>query len=370
MNAAKRVLLADDSELFIDVVSEVLRGVRDLELVGAVRNGREAVEAVERLQPDVVVMDVLMPELDGLGATEEIMASRPTPILILSADPRSLTGELSLEALARGALDVMPKPEGYPFTEEQRGHLVDRIRFLSNVAVVRHVRGRRRRWKPSSPGVTRPRPPVPAPPRVAAPPAELVTNEAAGPPAERFVVIAASTGGPQALAHILRRLDGPLDASIIIVQHMSASFVPALCRWLEGESPLPLAVARRGQTVEAGRVWLAPAGHHLVVAGRRFDLRPADEALHCPSADRLFASLAQSEARHTLGVVLTGMGTDGAAGLLALRTAGARTIVQDAASSVVDGMPRAARMCGAAERVLPLEKIPKAIVDWAGERPT
>lgn len=367
MTTPKRVLLADDSELFTDVLAELLEAEADLKLVGTVNDGRKAVEAVKRLRPDVVVMDVLMPELDGLGATEAIMAEQPTPILVLSADPRSRTGELSLEALARGALDVMPKPEGYPFSQAERRRLVERIRFLSNVAVVRHVRGRRRRWKPSAPSVARVERPTPTPkaPRPVAP----VAVAPSGKSAERFVVLAASTGGPQALAGILRKLDVSLNASVIIVQHMSPSFVPALCRWLDGESPLPVAVASKGGVPEAGRVWLAPSGHHLVVASRRFDLRPGDEALHCPSADRLFASMARDEARRTLGVVLTGMGTDGAAGLLALRTAGARTLVQDADSSVVDGMPRAARACGAAERVLPLDRIAEAIIEWAGERP-
>ena len=344
---AKRVVIADDSELFIDVLSDLVRREPGLSLVGVAKNGRDAVSQVKALRPDLVVMDVLMPELDGLAATEQIMAEQPTPILILSSDPRSRTGRLSLEALARGALEAMPKPEQLPFEGRAKRGLLDRMRLLADVAVVRHVRGRRHQWRePEAPPPSTRRPPV------------MVSTP--------IVAIAASTGGPQALVDVVSLLPVDLRAAVLVVQHMSDAFLPVFAEWLQKSTALVVSIAQEGTSPVAGHIYVAGAGRHLELKRGCFSLPGAEpEERHCPSADRLFASLARDAPGRTYGVVLTGMGRDGTSGLLHLRQAGGETAAQDASSSVVDGMPRAAREAGAAAKVLPLASVASELVQWA-----
>lgn len=346
----KRVVIADDSELFVDVLTELIRREPGLSLVGVAENGREAVAQVKELRPDLVVMDVLMPELDGLAATEQIMAEQPTPILILSSDPRSRTGRLSLEALARGALEAMPKPDHLPFEGTAKRQLLARMRLLADVTVVRHVRGRRHAWQP----------PEPPPPSTRRPPAMTSVP---------LIAIAASTGGPQALVDVVSLFPADLPAAVLVVQHMSGAFLPVFAEWLQKATALGVSIAEEGMTPSPGHIYVAGASRHLeLVRGRFVTSAEAQGERHCPSADRLLASLARDAPGRSYGVVLTGMGRDGTAGLLALRQAGGQTAAQDAASSVVDGMPRAAREAGAAAKVLPLASVASELVRWVETR--
>jgi two-component system chemotaxis response regulator CheB len=331
-----RVLLVDDSPIFTEALSLTLADSQ-VEIVGIARHGEEAVAMNNELAPDLVLMDVMMPVMDGLAAIERIMASRPTPILVMTGDPRGRSGELSLEALARGALDLVPKPSGFPLSAAARRELLQKIELLASVSVVRHIRGHRHRWRRSQ-----------------------------GPPDEprrqshlRVVATVGSTGGPSALARILGALPFDFPAAVVVVQHMSAAFADAFCRWLDHASALEVRTAQQGDALAPGVVLIAPPDKHIMVTSKgsvRLDEEPRSQA-HVPSGDVLLRSLAATQARRATGVVLTGMGHDGAEGLLALRHAGGMTIAQDEASSVVDGMPRAARGLGAASKVLPLEEI-------------
>jgi two-component system chemotaxis response regulator CheB len=276
-------------------------------------------------------MDLHMPDADGFSGIARIMAETPTPILVLTATREEAVG---FRALSLGALDILEKPQA---TTDLRGYgqlLRSRLRLLAGVKVIRHVRGLRER-----------RPP---PPREAARP--------------DLVVIGASLGGPRALASVLRGLPPTFAAPIAVVQHIADGFTEGLAGWLASESRLDVREARDGDPLVPGRVLLAPSGRHLVVSGavaRLSDAPPVDTFK--PSVTPLFLSAARHHGARACGVLLTGMGRDGAEGLRAIRAAGGTTLAQDEGTSAVFGMARAAIELGAVERVLPLEEIPRAL---------
>ena len=234
-----RILLVDDSALFIEALRAWLASDPEIEIAGVAHNGREAVAMTQSLEPHLVMMDVLMPVMDGLEAVERIMAARPTPILVMTADPRGHSGELSIEALARGALDLWPKPAGLDLPHRERVALIAKIKFLASVSVVRHIRGHRHRWRH----------------------AETTAREFS----TRLVAIAASTGGPSALAQILGALPYDFGAAVLVVQHMSAAFADAFCTWLDHASALEVRIARHGEMPVPGLALLAPPGQHMLV---------------------------------------------------------------------------------------------------------
>jgi two-component system, chemotaxis family, protein-glutamate methylesterase/glutaminase len=342
---AVRVVVVEDSPVQRAHLVDVLEAERDITVVGQAGDPAEAVDLVRRLRPDVVTMDLGLPGDGGLGAIEQIMADLPTPILVLSARVTCAGSAAAVESLLAGAVEALPKPERWD-TEAER-QVRCRVRLLSGVTVVAHPRGRRR-------------PPAPDPYR--APP----------------VAIAASTGGPAALAEILPRLGG-LAVPVLVVQHLHPQLVDGFVGWMQRVSALPVVVAADADRPQPGVVYVAPAGAHLRLApapglstvaagprtipagGRRLVLDPDPPGLHRPSADELFCSVAAAAGGQAVGVLLTGMGEDGAAGLLALRRQGAVTIAQDEPTSVVFGMPGAARRLDAAAEVLALGQIHGAI---------
>jgi two-component system, chemotaxis family, protein-glutamate methylesterase/glutaminase len=342
VSAAVRVVVVEDSPVQRAHLVEVLEAEHDIAVVGQAGDPVEAVALVHRLRPDVVTMDLGLPGEGGLGAIEQIMAEVPTPILVLSARVTCAGSAAAVESLLAGAVEALPKPERWDAEAERQVRC--RARLLSRVTVVGHPRGRRR-------------PPAPDPYR--APP----------------VAIAASTGGPAALAEILPCLGG-LAVPVLVVQHLHPQLVDGFVGWMQRVSALPVVVAADGDRPQPGMVYIAPAGAHLKLApapgtpvlpsgppralpagGRRLVLDPDPADLHRPSADELFRSVAAAAGGQSVGVLLTGMGEDGAAGLLAMRRQGAVTIVQDEASSVVFGMPQAAQQLGAAGEVLGLDRI-------------
>lgn len=347
-------MIADDSELFADAVRFMLEEDPEFQVVGVAPDGLAATMAVGRLAPDVIIMDVQMPVMDGLEAIERIMSTRPTPILVMTADPRGESGELSLEALRRGALDLVQKPMSFPQPDGWSRQLRDKLRLLSSVAVVRHMAPRGSRA--ARPLPERPSEPSAAPPRARA----SARPEALG--------IVASTGGPAALARVLEGLPADLGVGVAIVQHMSPGFTEGLVGWLNRSSPLDVRLAVAGEHMAPGRVWVAPDHHHLRIGPGGVLRLAADELVdgHRPSGTALLESLARTYGSAAIGVVLTGMGADGAHGLLAMREAGAFTIAQDEASSAVYGMPAKAAALGAARRILPLADVAAAIRRAAG----
>jgi len=328
-----RVLLADDSELFRELLSGVVASDPAFEVVGVAGDGDTAAAMARQLQPDVITMDLNMPDADGFSGIARIMAETPRPILVLTANPAETVG---FKALSLGALDIIEKPAPEADLDQYGQTLRSRLRLLAGVKVIRHLRGLRDRNRP----------------------AVRLPGKA------DLVVVGASLGGPRALAALLRSLPPDFPVPIAVVQHIAEGFTEGLASWLAQESHLQVREARDGEVLRPGTVVLAPTGRHLVVGtgiAELSDAPPVDTFK--PSVTPLFLSAARHYGARCCGVILTGMGRDGAVGMKALKAAGASTLAQDEATSAVFGMPRAAIELGAVDRVLPLDEIPKALVE-------
>jgi two-component system chemotaxis response regulator CheB len=330
MTAPIRVLVVEDSVTQAHALVRMLEGEGDLEVVATAADARAAVERLRALRPDVVTMDLDIPEGGGQLAIDTIMAEAPTPIVVITGLVGDAGAPIAVEAISAGALEVIPKPRVW--TAEDARDLRRRVRLARGVPVI----ARRRR---------RPAPAVGSP----------------GRQSDAVVAIAASTGGPVAVAGVVAALLG-LRAPLLIVQHIHPSFADGFGSWLQGAAGREVTVAGHGMAIEEGGVYVAPGERHLVVAqGRRLELRSEPASLHRPSADELFASLAREMGPAGIAVVLTGMGNDGAAGAARLRAAGGQVLVQDRETSVVFGMPQAVLRAGAAEEAIALEALPGAV---------
>lgn len=346
MSSSLRILIAEDSELFAQVLEELLSSEPDIEVIATVDNGEDAVRLCGELSPDLVVMDIQMPRLDGLSATEQIMATSPTPILVVTSDPYRNGVDLSFKALSAGALDLIAKPMLLPDGSDTRADLLRKVRLLAQIPVIRHMRGKLKRRRPDSS----------LKPRLA----EASKRE--GLPGSPLVGIVASTGGPKALARLLGDLEPDFGGGIVIVQHITQGFTEHLARWLNTNTKLNVREASEGVTPDPGVVLIAPGGKHTTIdaEGRvRFEYpsSSAPLAMHCPSGDHLLESMARHAPCRSVGIILSGMGDDGARGLATLRAQGAPTMAQDQASSVVWGMPGAALQREAVLEVVALEKM-------------
>ena len=346
-----RVLVVEDSITVRKRLIEVLAADPDLELVGEAADGRQAIELCRRDRPDVITMDMMLPVMSGLAATEYIMAHCPTPILVVSASLNR--GELfrTYEALAAGAVDVMEKPTGAEPDGAWEQRLLAAVKLVARIRVVTHPRARLSEL--SRQPVAQPRPVQSAP------------EPARG---CGVVAIGASTGGPAAIVQVLRGLPSGFAPPILFVQHIDEPFGIAFAEWLNGQTNRRVAHAEDGAPLAAaaGRVVMAPPGRHLVLREGRLRLT-VDPARHfCrPSVDVLFESVARACGPTAVACLLTGMGRDGAVGLRTVRQAGGRTIAQDEATSIVYGMPREAALLDAAERILPLGEIGSALAALA-----
>lgn len=349
-----RVVVTEDSAVTRALLTAIVEKAPGFELVAAVSDGVAAVDTVRRLRPSIVTMDLHMPRLDGVEATRQIMRETPTPIVVVTASSE-VDGRLTYEALAAGALSVVARPVGPsdPRFAPRRDRLLAELRLMAGVSVVRRVERSESR--------------APAQSRASAPPLEPWRPVR---PA-RVVAIAASTGGPAALHRLLRDLPRDFDVPIVVVQHMSEGFIGGLARWLSDVAPGPVRIARDGDALAHGVVFLAPDGSHLRVAADgtvHLDAGPPIGG-HRPAATALFDSVAKAYGAGAIGIVLTGMGRDGAEGLVRLRATGAMTLAQDAASSAVFGMPGVAIEVGAVERVLSLEDLGPTIAALATAGP-
>jgi two-component system, chemotaxis family, protein-glutamate methylesterase/glutaminase len=325
-----RVLVVEDSAVSRELLVNVLGRDPELSVVGAARDGEEAIRMTERLRPDVVLMDIHMPKLDGYEATSWIMQHVPTPIVMISAYAKS-EASLALEALRVGALTLLAKPPAldHPDHASAARELVETVRLMADVKVVRRRAARRVSSAQTMPRVD-------------------------GERGVRIVAMGASTGGPKALATILRDLPPDVDVPILVVQHIAPGFVAGLASWLSGQTPLAVKVAGQGEPASPRTVYLAPDHAQMGIGrGGRIQL-VSDLPVNgpCPSISYLFQSIAKAYGASALGVLLSGMGADGAEGLLRLHEAGALTIAQDEETCVVFGMPRAAIRLGAAKHVL------------------
>jgi two-component system, chemotaxis family, protein-glutamate methylesterase/glutaminase len=350
-----RVLVVEDSLTVRRRLCEILRADPELQVVGEAGDGKRAIELCEQLRPDAITLDMCLPILSGLGATEHIMAHFPTPILIVSSSTNR--GDLfkTYDALAAGAADVLEKPPADALEGVWERQLCTAVKRVSRIRVITHPRARLA--GALSPAAAAVRPLAPAPLREPLLPASRTAPC-------RVVALGTSTGGPGALVDVLRVLPAPLPVPVLIVLHIGEAFAAAFAEWLQGQTPHRVRFARDGALVDefGGCVLMAPPGRHLRVSEGKLVLTLEAERYSCrPSVDVLFESLAAEYREGVVAALLTGMGRDGAAGLLAIRLAGGRTLAQDEASSIVWGMPREAVRLGAAERVLALNEIGAAL---------
>ena len=349
------MLVVEDSLTIRKRLVEVLASDPAFEVVGEAGDGRRAIELCQALRPHVMTLDMMMPLMSGLAVTEYVMAYCPTPIVVVSASANRGEVFKTFEALAAGAVEVIEKPTGEEENESWEREFLATVKLVSRIKVITHPRARLSlRDLPARP----PEAPVTVP---------RTRGE------RRLVAIGASTGGPSAVLDILRGLPADFPLPILLVMHIGALFGASLAEWLDGQSPLRVAQAQDGAGLpERGQpgALLAPPDRHLVLRDGRLRLTSEPERHSCrPSVDVLFESLAVEAGAGAVACLLTGMGRDGASGLLSLRRAGAVTLVQDEATSAVFGMPREAIQMGAAEHVLPLGDMAATLVGLAGQEP-
>lgn len=332
-----RVLIADDSALMRQVIRRILESDPELQVVDTARDGRDALEKIERWQPDVVTMDVEMPGLDGLSALGLVMERSPRPVVMVSSLTAAGT-EATVRALALGAVDFVTKPSGlggagFAAIADQ---LIEKIKQAARARVRRPLRS----------------PPSPPPPAV----------EARALSARRLLVIGSSTGGPRALAELFAHLPGDLDCAVLVVQHLPAGFTRSLAERLDHASSLAVAEAQHRDLLVTGRALLAPGDYHLIVTERRVQLEqsPRRHGVR-PAVDATLESAARHFGSAVCAVVLTGMGCDGTEGARAVKEAGGVVLAEAESSCVVYGMPRSVIEAGLADDVVPLERMAEAV---------
>jgi two-component system chemotaxis response regulator CheB len=376
-SAVVNVLVVDDSPVQRRFLRAAIDADPAFHVVGEARNGREAVALVDRLRPSIVLMDLDLPVMNGIEAIERIMASHPTPIVVYSAYVDGDDSPNAAAATAAGAVDVVakPAPGEHSALEDYARDLRGRLRVASRARVITHPRGRLRQsgfTKSSADAFVTGR--------------RIVDNEKPAPVAApvpdhidtlrdpvRLVVIGASTGGPQALAHLFSALPADFEPAVLVVQHMADGFIESLAAWLDEMSALTVIVGESGKKLEPGVVTVAPSGLNLFVHDRRLRVTcepPPSTQFHVPGIDITFRSVAESLGSDALGILLTGMGRDGAAGLKALHDRGGTTIGQDESTSAVYGMPAAAAAIGAVDYELPLPAIAPALLALVGHEAT
>ena len=345
-----RVLIVDDSAFMRRMITQIVEESGEFEVAGTARNGRDGLHQIEVLHPDIVTLDVDMPELDGLGALESIMRQSPRPVVMLSAGTTSSGQAATLRALELGAVDFVLKPSGAISLDVTRvaARLIDALRAAAgaNLAPLRPT-------------------PIHVP--------RIDQRESFGlSAATNVVVIAASTGGPRALTTVLKHLPRSLPAAVLVVQHMPAGFTKSFAQRLDLACELHVDQAEQGDLLTHGRAYVAPGGRHLLVresaAGPILELHDGPSRWGVrPAADLLFESVASVFGPAAVAVVLTGMGRDGAEGTRLIRAAGGRAVIQDRGTSTIYGMPQAALAHAGADRVSPLPEIARVIADLVGE---
>jgi two-component system chemotaxis response regulator CheB len=372
-----RVVVVDDSALMRRVITELLEQDRLIRVVGTACNGREAIDVVQKLRPDIVTMDVRMPVMDGVATTEHLMAYCPTPILVLTASLAHYDVDITFRMLGAGALEVIEKPSGNDLLALDRAgrSLIRRIKVLARVKVVTHLRGRRKTGDGRAPSQDdRMTPQKPAHRQSATAARDLVRHPVGQPPHQTapssavepdfaLIVIGASTGGPRVVSQLLAQLPGDLRAAVLVVQHIAAGFSVGMTEWLAHTSKLPVRLAYEGQVLQPGQVLIAPDQRDLLMLqGGRVHLSDNPLLVQRPSIDISMQAAAEVFGPRAIGVLLTGMGRDGAYGMLTIKRANGYTIAQDEATSTIFGMPRAAIQLGAASEVLPASQIAERLV--------
>lgn len=341
-----RVLIVEDSKTTFEMMESYFGSDPDLMVVDHAENGKVACDLVANLNPDIILMDLHMPVMDGLEATKVIMAYYPKPILLMSSSSVENNSSTLFQALSYGALDVVSK---YPFeseaTDKEREDFVQKVKILSRINVIHH------------------------------PLAKLEKNEAlyskrnliskSKTPYE-IIAIVSSTGGPSALVEIFKRLPENFPIPIVLVQHISPGFAEGLVSWLQSQIKLDVKLAQENDCLEKGIIYLSPSDYHISISPvKKIELREGDVVDgHCPSGTVLLSSIAESFGEKSIGIILTGMGRDGVAGMKAIFDKGGMTLVQDEKSSIIYGMPKEAMDLGYAKLQLDLEGIAQKLIEF------
>jgi two-component system chemotaxis response regulator CheB len=337
-----RVLVVEDSEVERRMLIALLATDPDFVLAGWASNGTDAVQAAARLAPDVITMDLRMPLMDGLEATRRIMQTTPRPIVLVTAHAAATDRQFTRDALQAGVLAIVEKP---PLGNDHSERATEFLRVVKSMAEIKTVR----RWSPERLVPARP---VAGP---AAPKRFAQTTE--------LIAIGASTGGPQVLLEILSALPAAFPVPVMVVQHIASGFAASLVEWLRPLCEVPVQLAVEGTALDQPGIHIAPTDRHLVVARRRVHLTDDPPlARQRPAATYLFQSVASEYGASAVGVLLSGMGEDGAIGLRDLKRAGGVTIAQDEASSVIFGMPGAAIGLGIVDHILPPDQIASLLI--------
>ncbi len=335
-----RVLVVDDSDLARELIIAILSTDKEITIAGEAKNGREAVEKVRQLKPDIVTMDIEMPIMNGLEAIEQIMATNPVPILVVTTRGDAHT---AYAAISKGALDLVVKPD---VNLEGAREFIQKIKLLSKIKVIMHISGKR---------VMREKP-------VVIPPVFT------GKTSDRVVAIASSTGGPEALSVFLSALPETFPCPLAIAQHNSDGFVPGLVEWLDRIVKVHVKVAEEGETIVPGTAYVSPSEKHMEITVTKkvafIERHPKD--IYRPSCDMLLSSIALAYKAKAIGIILTGMGSDGVRGMKQIREAGGATIAQDEKTCVVFGMPKVAIESGCIGKILPLDEISDEIISLVG----
>lgn len=337
------ILIVDDSETEIAILKNIFQKENDFHVVGTAKNGEEAVQLVALLKPDVITMDIQMPIMDGFIATQRIMSTYPTPIVIISSQLNDDSLNATYRALEAGALSVISKPFNITsptFLQDQK-RIIDIVRSMSEIKVIKQRFAKKELTTPIK---------LPA------------TEQIQMPREIKIIAIGASVGGPQALKLILSKLPANFPVPIVVVQHMTPGFINGFAKWLNDVIPLHCKVAENFESLKAGTVYFAADGCHLEIMSADHVylanlVKGSEVAGFCPSITKTFTSIAAIAKHHALGILLTGMGHDGAEGLLSLKKAKAHTIIQDEKSCVVFGMASVAASLHAHDTVVELAKM-------------
>jgi|UniRef100_A0A7C4Y5C9 two-component system chemotaxis response regulator CheB len=332
-----KVLIVDDSSFMRKLLRDILEANPDIKIVGMAKNGEEAIEMNETLNPDVITMDVEMPVMNGIEAVEKIMKTNPKPIIMLSAHTKE-NAKITMEALEKGAFDFIPKPGGevslnlLNISEE----ITEKIKaaYYANLPALKEIK-----YTPTK--FIKP----------------MVSTF-------KVVVIGSSTGGPKALSYIIPKIPREFEAPIIVVQHMPEGFTTAFAERLNSISNINVKEIEDGEEIKSGNIYIAPSGFHTIVNEEQRFLLTRDKPIHGvrPAVDKTMVSAANVFLHNTIGVILTGMGKDGAIGVRRIKAVGGKVISQDEKTSVIYGMPKAAFETGCVDEVLPLEKIPEGLI--------
>lgn len=363
-----RVLVVDDSLIVREIITKILRSDPEIEIVGTARNGVEAIDMAARLRPSIITMDVNMPIKNGLEAIEEIMAYTPTPILVISSLVNKEVG-FAFKAMELGALDVFEKPTMGVWNGQEKleRELKARVKLLSKIKVVTHLTGRRKEQLTVSSQQSIPMEQRPVP-EVLPPIDQPIAKTSNGNSIFEIIAIGTSTGGPKALQQVLSPIPKDFPLPIVIVQHIVDGFTEGLVEWLETQCQVKVKLGKDREPLQSGVVYIAPCRFHMRVDEYkqiRLDDTPPIGG-HKPAATVLLSSVAKVYENRAIGIILTGMGGDGAEGLKEMRDRGAVTIAQDKDTSIIFGMPKVAIDMGAAQKVLPVDIIPLEIMRMVG----